>query len=73
MAPEVAVESFCTVGAGCSLYGNPLYAAPDSCVVHDCPIAEESVRDSFWLAHRLLLADESTTMEIADILRKAAS
>lgn len=55
------------------LYGNPLYSSPDSCVVHDCPVAEESIRDSFWLSHRSLMGDEPTTLEIADILKKAAS
>jgi dTDP-4-amino-4,6-dideoxygalactose transaminase len=55
------------------LYGNPLYAAPGSCVVHDCQVAEECIRDSFWLPHRVLMADEASTLAIADILRKAAS
>jgi dTDP-4-amino-4,6-dideoxygalactose transaminase len=55
------------------LYGNPLYRAPDSCVIHECPVAEASIRDSFWLPHRALLADESTTLAIADTLRKAVS
>lgn len=56
-----------------TLYRNPLYAAPDSCVVHECPVAEESIRDSFWLPHRLLMADEASTREIASILKEAAS
>jgi dTDP-4-amino-4,6-dideoxygalactose transaminase len=55
------------------LYRNPLYSEPDSCVIHDCPVAEESIHNSFWLAHRALMADEAATLEIADILRKAAS
>jgi 3-amino-5-hydroxybenzoate synthase len=55
------------------LYANPIYAAKDSCVVHDCPVAESSIHDSFWLPHRALMADEESTREIADILRRAAS
>jgi dTDP-4-amino-4,6-dideoxygalactose transaminase len=56
-----------------TLYENPLYAARDSCVVHECPVAEASVRDSFWLPHRVLMADGATTLEVAEILRRSAS
>ncbi len=53
------------------LYGNPLYQQPDSCVIHDCPVAEQSIRDSFWLPHRVLMGDEETTHAVAKAIRDA--
>jgi hypothetical protein len=34
-------------------------------------VAEQSIRDSFWLPHRVLLSDEETIREIAALLRAA--
>ncbi len=55
-----------------TLYQNPLYGSKNSCVVHECPVAEQSIKDSFWLPHRVLLAGESTIREIAKVLEEAA-
>jgi dTDP-4-amino-4,6-dideoxygalactose transaminase len=54
------------------LYQNPLYSAWDSCVVTGCPVAEESIKDSFWFPHRVLMGDEAFTRELADVIRRAA-
>ena len=56
-----------------TLYQNPLYQRPDSCVVHDCPIAEDAVTRSFWLPHRVLMGDEETTRNIASAIREACA
>jgi dTDP-4-amino-4,6-dideoxygalactose transaminase len=53
-----------------TLYRNPLYLG-GNCRVMDCPIAETCVRDSFWLPHRALLADEETMESIAEAIRSA--
>ena len=53
------------------LYGNPVYQQPESCRVMPCPNAEACVRDAFWLPHRLLLAEEDTIHEVAEIIRQA--
>lgn len=55
-----------------ALYNNPLYRSQGSCVVHDCPVAEQSINDAFWLPHRVLMGDEATTREIAGAIVKAA-
>lgn len=55
-----------------TLYENPLYESRASCVVHDCPVAEQSIHDAFWLPHRVLMADEETTAGIAQAIREAA-
>jgi dTDP-4-amino-4,6-dideoxygalactose transaminase len=55
-----------------TLYENPLYLRPGSCVVTDCPIAEQSVRDAFWFPHRLLMADEESTRAIAKKIKECA-
>jgi dTDP-4-amino-4,6-dideoxygalactose transaminase len=52
------------------LYGNPLYSE-GNCRVEPCPVAESSVRDAFWLPHRVLLGDEATTREVASAARRA--
>jgi dTDP-4-amino-4,6-dideoxygalactose transaminase len=51
-----------------TLYGNPLYRE-GGCRVHPCPNAEASIRDAFWFPHRVLMADEETTLEIAGVVR----
>ncbi len=56
-----------------TLYQNPLYKNQGSCVVQDCPIAELSIQDAFWLPHRTLMGDEKTTREIAHHIREALS
>ncbi|MCX7002897.1 MAG: hypothetical protein NTV22_06440 [bacterium] len=35
-----------------------------------CPVCEEVVRDTVWLFHTLLLADESAMQAIASAIRK---
>jgi dTDP-4-amino-4,6-dideoxygalactose transaminase len=54
------------------LYGNPLYSQ-GNCRVHACPVAEASIRDAFWLPHRVLLGDEATTREVASSIRQACA
>ncbi len=46
------------------LYDNPMYAQV-GCRVEPCPVAEECIRDAFWLPCRTLMGDEETTLEIA--------
>lgn len=55
-----------------TLYENPVYRHTP-CRVMPCPVAEQSIRDAFWLPHRVLLADDTTTREIADAVRDAVS
>jgi dTDP-4-amino-4,6-dideoxygalactose transaminase len=53
-----------------TLYQNPAYTeAPHRNT--GCPVAESSVNDSFWINHRLLLADEPT-IELASRYIKQA-
>jgi dTDP-4-amino-4,6-dideoxygalactose transaminase len=55
-----------------TLYRNPVYqSAP--CRVKPCPVAEAMVLDSFWLPHRVLLADEDAIREIAGVIRTAVT
>lgn len=53
-----------------ALYANPLYRR-DVCRVTPCPVAEACILDAFWLPHRVLLADEETIRQVADIVRAA--
>jgi len=53
-----------------TLFQNPLYQRIP-CRVMQCPVAEACVEDAFWMLHRVLLGDESTTLAIADGIRKA--
>ncbi|MGA8030192.1 MAG: DegT/DnrJ/EryC1/StrS family aminotransferase [Bryobacteraceae bacterium] len=50
-----------------TLYANPLYRQ-GGCRVTPCPVAEACIRDAFWLPHRVLLADEQTIREAAEII-----
>ncbi len=50
------------------LYGNPAYAH-GGCRVEPCPVAEECIRDAFWLPCRALMGDEETTREIAHAIQ----
>ncbi len=51
------------------LYGNPVYR-DGGCRVEPCPVAEECIRDAFWLPHRVLMGDEETTTGIAQVIRR---
>ena len=53
-----------------TLYQNPLYRK-ENCKVMECPVAERSLRDSFWFPHRVLLADEETITRMAEVIREA--
>ncbi len=55
-----------------TLYQNPAYRER-GCRVMPCPVAEECVLDAFWLPHRVLLADEQTIRQVADVIRSAIS
>jgi hypothetical protein len=46
--------------------------ASGGCRVEPCPVAEECVRDAFWLPCRALMGDEETTREIAAAIRASA-
>jgi dTDP-4-amino-4,6-dideoxygalactose transaminase len=50
------------------LYANPLYQG-GGCRVTPCPVSEACIQDAFWLSHRVLMADEETTHEIASVIR----
>ncbi len=54
-----------------TLYENPIYIEPGNAIVNECPVAEEAVKGAFWLAHRALLGDEETTLQIAQKIREA--
>ena len=54
------------------LYANPLYQR-GGCRVEPCPVAEQCVRDAFWLPHRVLLGSEEDTADLISILRGAAT
>lgn len=53
-----------------TLYQNELYLR-GGCRVTACPVAEQCVRDAFWLSHRALLAEPAVTNQIADVIRGA--
>ena len=55
-----------------TLYRNPLYSET-RCRVMECPVAEARVHDSFWLPHRVLLADEGTIEVVGEAIRTALS
>jgi dTDP-4-amino-4,6-dideoxygalactose transaminase len=55
-----------------TLYQNPIYRSQE-CRVMPCPVAEQSVRDAFWLPHRVLLAEEEIIRQVAGLMRSAAS
>jgi dTDP-4-amino-4,6-dideoxygalactose transaminase len=55
-----------------TLYQNELYRE-GGCRVTPCPVAEECVQDSFWLPHRVLLAESTVIEEIAEVIRSAVS
>lgn len=53
-----------------TLYENPLYRDGGARVLA-CPAAEASLRDAFWLPHRVLLAEQETIREVAQAIRAA--
>lgn len=53
-----------------ALFENPLYQQIP-CRVMECPVSLASVQDAFWMPHRVLLGDESTTLAVADGIRRA--
>jgi dTDP-4-amino-4,6-dideoxygalactose transaminase len=53
-----------------TLYQNPLYQRGGTRVL-PCPAAEASIREAFWLPHRVLLADEESIREVARAMRAA--
>lgn len=55
-----------------ALYDNPAYRDA-VCRIMPCPVAEDRIRDAFWLPHRVLLADEETIKEVAEAIRGAAA
>jgi dTDP-4-amino-4,6-dideoxygalactose transaminase len=55
-----------------TLYENPAYREA-ACRIRPCPVAERSIRDAFWLPHRVLLADEDTIRQVADAIRAAVA
>ncbi len=50
-----------------TLYGNPMYQQ-GGCRVEPCPVAEECIRDAFWLPHRVLLASADTVNSIGELI-----
>ncbi|HEX4164667.1 MAG TPA: DegT/DnrJ/EryC1/StrS family aminotransferase [Bryobacteraceae bacterium] len=51
-----------------TLYQNELYRRA-SCRVLSCPVAEQCLKDAFWLPHRVLLADPASIDQIATLIR----
>jgi dTDP-4-amino-4,6-dideoxygalactose transaminase len=51
-----------------TLYQNELYRR-GGCRVTACPVAEQCVRDAFWLPHRVLLAESGVIAQIGEIIR----
>ncbi len=51
------------------LYRNPLYKeAP--CRRTDCPVAEQMVKDSFWIPQRVLMGSEDDTLDVVRAIEK---
>lgn len=51
------------------LYRNPLYQKTP-CRRTECPVAEQAVKDSFWLPQRVLMGSEEDTLDIARAIAK---
>ena len=70
-------QSLNAAGVPCTFYPHTLYENPvyrsGGCRVMPCPTAESSILDAFWLPHRVLLADEATILEVAGVIRSAAT
>lgn len=73
---DVFVRRLSAAGIPCTpfyphtLYQNPVYQT-EKCRVMDCPVAENSLRDGFWLPHRVLLSDAETMERVAEVMREA--
>src|SRR4051812_5059357 len=73
---DTFVQNLADAGIPCTpfyphtLYQNPLYRK-EACRIMECPVAESSLRDSFWFPHRVLLADEETVVRAAGAIREA--
>ena len=55
-----------------TLYQNELYRRGE-CRVMPCPIAEECIKDAFWLPHHVLLAESPVIKQLADVMRSAVA
>lgn len=55
-----------------TLYDNPAYRN-GRCRKMPCPVAEESIRNAFWLPHRVLLAEEDTIRQVAETMKAAVT
>ena len=55
-----------------TLYQNPLYSGPDAPPhrAEPCPKAEQAVKDSFWISHRVLSGDNQDTLDISRAISK---
>ncbi|HEY7210451.1 MAG TPA: DegT/DnrJ/EryC1/StrS family aminotransferase [Bryobacteraceae bacterium] len=53
-----------------TLYQNELYRRVP-CRVLPCPMAEERLKDAFWLSHRVLLAAPGVVDQVAALIRSA--
>ena len=51
------------------LYRNPLYKT-EPCRRTECPVAEQAVKDSFWLPQRVLMGSEEDTLDIVRAVEK---
>jgi dTDP-4-amino-4,6-dideoxygalactose transaminase len=71
-------QSLAAAGVPCTpfyphtMYQNPVYREA-VCRVMPCPMAEACLLDAFWLPHRVLLAEEDTIRQIADVIRAAVT
>ena len=70
MAALLSAGVPCTPFYPHALYQNPLYTR-GGCRIMDCPVAQACIHDSFWLPHRVLLADEGTIRTVAAVIRNA--
>ena len=80
--PVGARDAFCRAllgsGVPCTpfyphtLYQNPAYRN-SGCRMMPCPVAEESIRDAFWLPHRVLLADKDTIRQVGEAMKAAVT
>lgn len=72
-------QSLAAAGVPCTpfypqtLYRNVFYREDGACRVMPCPVAESCILDSFWVPHRVLLADEETIREVAESIRSQVS
>lgn len=53
-----------------TMYQNPLYARHE-CRITACPQSKNRLKDAFWIPHRLLLADEDTISQTAELIVEA--